>query len=724
MNDPRPSPGPARASAAYPGHFSRRAFVKGASLLAASVPVAALVQPLPMNASVAPVVPSPQAVRQRGLLFDASDLPRIRANLREARFSELWREMSTMDQATDTSVAAETAFLEKEMRFTNHGSHMVRARAALERAAFQYVTTGDEAQLGLARLALRKICDFPKWDYFLEGGRTVIGLQRAPEASIAVACALDWLGPVLTAEESARAEQCLADKGAMACYTTLYGMKYPDRVKGWTNDPEDEFPFKPDLSRWPLILNSTNLKTVPIAGLGVAACWLHGRHPQAAHWLALARSSARAFVEMFHPDGSYDEGPMYWSYTASHLAFFAEVMYRTLGVDDRSLLNYPGTMRYALAMSMPTAGAPIVPPESQRRPAQPYAVLEPAHDIVNFGDSGVNLDTSLAPWVARVHRDPVAQYMAQQVGIIKSHWGAIWYDPSLPAAAPGSEQFDVRLDNDWVISRTGWKPEDGVLAFRSGGPGNHEHADRNSLIFKAYGERLLNDPLRAGYAPKNPRWALRQTSAHNAVLVDGQGHQYHDGHEGTNASWAWARIGAYHTGPGWMTLTSDATEAYALVQPAIKCVRRTAIYLKPDVVILLDQVSLEGAPKTVQLRYQVFNDDQAGRATAGAQGFLITRPRATLTATIYAAGAVKVKTGQLGLPADDGVFPYAEVESAAANRHEVLTVALAQAAGGQSGTLAAAHDGAGWHITGEHQGRKVDVRITLGADGVPTVAVG
>jgi len=676
-----------------------------------------------MNTSTSAVSPQ-NSIHKRGLLFDASDLPRIRANLQDARFSSLWREMSTMDQATDTSVATETVFLEREMRFTNHGSHMVRARVALECAAFKYVTTGDAAQLGLARLALRKICEFPKWDYFLEGGHTVIGLQRAPEASIAVACALDWLGTVLTPEEIARAEQCLADKGAMACYTTLYGMKYPDRVRGWTNDPEDEYPFKPDLSRWPLILNSTNLKTVPIAGLGIAACWLHGRHPQAARWLALARSSARAFVEMFHPDGSYDEGPLYWSYTASHLAFFAEVMYRTLGVDDRALLNYPGTLRYALAMSMPTAGAPIVPPESQRRPAQPYAVLEPANDIVSFGDSGVNLDTSLAPWVARVHHDPVAQHMARNVGVIKSHWGAIWYDPSLPAVAPGPELLDVRLDNDWVVSRTGWAAADGVFAFRSGGPGNHEHADRNSFILKVHGERLLNDPLRAGYAYTNKRWLLRQTCAHNAVLIDGQGHQYHDGREGTNASWAWAHLVAYQTGPGWMTLTSDATEAYVLVQPATKRVRRTAVYLKPDVLVLFDQVSVTGTAKSVQLRYQVFNDDLAGSVTAGATDFFITRPGATLAATIYGTGALVVRTGQLELPVDDGVFPYAEVESAAAGEHEILAVASAQPKGAKPGLLTAVREGLGWWIHGTHLGRKIDVRITLRADGLPKVSVG
>lgn len=650
-------------------------------------------------------------VSGRGLLFDAADLPRIRANLRSPRFAHIWREMSTMDQATDTSLAAERAFLERELRFTNHGSHMVRARAALERSAFLYAVDGDPAQLDLARLALRRICEFPKWDLFLEGGRQVIGLQRAPEACIAVACALDWLGDRLTAAEIAQAEQSLAEKGALACYTTLYGMKYPDRVQGWTIDPEDEYGYRFDLGRWPVILNSTNLKTVPIAGLGIAACRLYGRHPQAAQWLALARSSARAFVEMFHPDGSYDEGPMYWSYTATHLAFFAEVLHRTLGEDDRSLLNYRGTVRYALAMSLPTAGGPVAPPPSQRRACVPYAVLEPEHDIVNFGDSGLNLDLTLAAWVARVHHDPVAQHLAGHVGLIKSHWGAIWYDPDLPAAPPGPDLLDRRLDNDWVVARSGWTAADGAFALRSGGPGNHEHADRNSVIFKAHGERLFHDPLRAGYSAKLERWKLRQTSAHTAVLVGGQGHQYHDGREGTNASWAWARVTAWQTGPGWVAVTSDATEAYALVQPDVAGVARTVVFLKPDILVLLDRVSLAGPPKAVQLRFQVFNDDGGGSVTAARTGFTITRPRATLAATVQATGPLAVRTGRLDLPEDEGVFPFAEVESAAATTHEILTLATAQPAGGEHGTLAVARDGPGWRIRGTHAGRKLDVRL-------------
>ncbi len=58
-------------------------------------------------------------------------------------------------------------------------------------------------------------------------------------------------------------ERQIAEKGAPACYRTLYGMKYPDRVKGWGFDPESDYAFRFDLRRWPLILNATNLKVIP-----------------------------------------------------------------------------------------------------------------------------------------------------------------------------------------------------------------------------------------------------------------------------------------------------------------------------------------------------------------------------------------------------------------------------------------------------------------------------
>ena len=686
--------------------LNRRMFLKSAGVLA-SLPLLGRA----MTGSESPVTPAVQPSRTRGLLFDAEDIPRIRENLAAPRFAEM------RAQVFPAEMDANEHFLRDELRLENLMVDMARARQLLEHAAFAYVLTKDQRQLALAKLALRRICDYERWDYFLEGGQHTFGLQRASEASIACCLALDWLGEEVTPEERARVEQNIATKGAPACYLSLYGMKYPDRVRGWTQDPRENFSVKTDLSRWPLILNATNLKVIPTCGLGYAAIALHGRHPVADKWLDMARQSAKSYARMLGLDGAYDEGIGYWGYTAMHLVLFAEAMYRRLGIDDRSLVNYPGTVRYALHMAMPTLPAPGVTEKAD------LFLGNPAQDIVNFGDSGRGIDVSIAPWVGRTHHDPLSNHVAREIGGMKYLGAAIWFREDAPSQPPGPELLDVRMSNDLVISRTGWAARDGVVALRSGGPANHEHADRNSVIFKAYGERLFHDPFHADYSYKAPRWLLRLTEAHTALLIGGKGHQYHDGHEGTNSSWAWAHVTHYATSDRGMTVTSDATEAYQLVNPAVTRVERTLVYLKPDVLLVLDRVRLEGTPAAVQLRYQVYNDDGQGVAEAAEGRFTITRPHATLAAAVQAAGGLTVRIGRLALPAEDGVFPFAEVESAPALTHEILTVATAQGNGGVHGTMSVERSESAWKVQGTHNGRKVDVRIATASDAAPVVTV-
>lgn len=689
---------------------SRRSFLKTSAALAATLPFARLHLHGAETGAAAPGA-------TKGLLFDEADLPRIRANTKHPRFAKLWAEMTGADLAADTD------FLQNKVRFNNHVADMMRCRLIVERSSFVHAVNGDAAHLAVTKLAIRKLLDYPKWDYFLEGGKTVMGLQRASEAVIALAYALDCLRGALTPAEVAEIESNIATKGAPACYTTLYGMKFPDRVKGWGFDPEDDYPqaFRVSLARWPLILNATNLKVIPTAALGIAAVLLHGRHPQAESWLDLARSSAKAFSTMYGADGAYDEGASYWGYTTLHMAIFAETLWRRLGIDDRGLINYPGTIRYALAFAMPTKGEGFDPTHAPRNLAVPTIKVDPANDIVNFCDALTASDVSIASWVARHHHDPLSQHVALNIGGMKSHFGLVWFDAAAAATPPAPALHDVRMSNDMVISRTGWDAEDSVVALRSGGPANHEHADRNSVIFKAHGERLFHDPFRAGYSYTTPRWKLRLTAAHTALLINGQGHQYHDGKEGTNASWAWARVQSFRTGPGWMTVTSDATEAYELVLPETKRVDRTLVFLKPDVLLMLDRVTLATA-RPVQLRYQVYNDDEHGAATAGGAGFRITRPFASLDGTVHSEGAVACSVLRHDLPETEGVHPFVEAVSAPATAHTLLTVALAQPAGGTAGGLTVARNGAIWRVTGTHRGQKVDVTIDS-AGALPAVTL-
>ncbi len=697
---------------------SRREFLKTTSLLAIGLPAVALAFPRPKNASTATSTQARNPVRHCGLLFDEADLPRIRANARHPRFAALWQSMR------DADVAADRDFLANKVRLTNHYFDLLRVQKIMERAAVLYAVEGDPAQLELARTAIRKMLDYPEWDAFLEGGRKIFGLQRAPEGSIALLLALDWLKGALTDAEVAEIEEAVATKGAPACYTTLYGMKYPDRVQGWDWNPRsDVADFRHiSLKRWPLILNSTNLKIIPTAALGIIACHFLGRRPEADGWLDLARSSAKAFSTIYGSDGSYDEGISYWGYTTLHMALFAEVLWRTQGIDERALINYPGTARYALCMTMPTLANDHAVANFKHVEGFMMPTVKPEFDIVNFGDAYGAVDASVAAWIGRTHGDPVASYVARDIGEALYLYGLIWYDPAARVAPPEPALLDHRMANDLVVSRTGWTARDNVLALRSGGPGNHEHADRNSVIFKAYGERLLHDPTRAAYVTTQPRWVLRLTEAHTAVLINGQGHQYHDGSEGTNASWAFARVIDYRTGPGWMVVTSDATDAYQLVNDKVVRVHRTLVYLKPDIVVFLDRVALKDAAATVQVRFQANNEDLAAVLSTDGDNFLITRPHASLLGRVARTPGLVVRLGKLPLAEKDGSQPFVEVESPDAADHEILTVCSARPAGEAHGNLQLTREGTRWRVSGTHAGTALNFTLTSAAGEPPVLA--
>jgi hypothetical protein len=154
---------------------TRRTFLKASAVIATALPLARW----PLGAAETGGANPAAAPTQKGLLFAPSDLPRIRANLELPRLADIRGQLLNVDFAADTK------FLREELRLNNHVADFMRAWRIVERSAFAFTVWGDPRQLDLALLALRRLCDYKRWDYFLEGGKHTIGLQRAPEATIA-----------------------------------------------------------------------------------------------------------------------------------------------------------------------------------------------------------------------------------------------------------------------------------------------------------------------------------------------------------------------------------------------------------------------------------------------------------------------------------------------------------------------------------------------------------
>jgi hypothetical protein len=182
-------------------------------------------------------------------------------------------------------------------------------------------------------------------------------------------------------------------------------------------------------------------------------------------------------------------------------------------------------------------------------------------------------------WIAGRFGDERAQWFGREMTRGHDLWSVLWYKNGLGSDRPRNEARIYRSDLDWIVGRNGYRVDDLVVAMRSGGPSNHEHADRNSIIVKCFGETLVADPYRPPYSYADPSWALRTTAGHSALLIDGEGHQYHDGSEGTNASDAYAEIIRVGERTGYLYWVSDATRAYELVDEDVGSVTRSVVVL-------------------------------------------------------------------------------------------------------------------------------------------------
>ncbi len=636
----------------------------------------------------------------RGLLFDTADLPRLRANVQRPEFREFWTFMTQVD------FAAEEKFLNHELHFANHVVDMSRAQVIMQRSAFVHLLFPDARHLALARTALAKILGYPRWDWLRDSQQRPVGVMRGGGTCIALALAAEWLAADLSPAEQATITERMGNEGAPAQYRGLHDMTHHTEVGPWSLEPGEEGLPPMSVSNWPTILDDTNLRITCTAGLAAATCHLWGRHPDAPKWLEMTRGSLQLYASRLPKDGSFPEGIGYWDYTFTHYTLALELLRRKLGVDERALVDFPAQARYALEMSMPTAGHP--------------------DDCISIGDAATAAGAVPLMWIAREFRDTGAQYLALQPGAVRSSWltclAAIWHDPAVPAKLPATALLDRQTDLGIIISRTGWEEKDTVVTLRSGRPVNHEHADRNSVIFKAHGERLFNDPLHANYSTKEPKWLLRQTEAHTAVLINGLGHIYHDGRDGVNSSTADAAIQDYRTGLNWMAITSDAADAYHRAGLPAKLVQRTLVYVKPDVLVIFDRIFLSD-PLPVSARFQVFNEDGAGQVSVKGATFTITRPHATLHARVVTATPSTLATGKLALPEGSGVYPFAEIRSAAALEHSLLTVCTAAPEGEGHGNLHVTSGSGAWDITGTHRGQNVVVRLIAAGKGAPVIVL-
>ncbi|GAB5535867.1 MAG: hypothetical protein Rubg2KO_21160 [Rubricoccaceae bacterium] len=626
---------------------------------------------------LAPRVAFGQGTSNR-MYFAASDLPRIRANAASSMLRptlEAWRAEGpgSVMEAFETAIAS-----------GNIVSDFSTAIRALTRQAMVHLIEPSDARRDAVISGIEAAIDLPKWDYMVDGDE-VIGLMRASLANTRLLFAREVLGDELAPDLDNRLLDAIGEKGCEPCYRTIVGMNHPETVTGWAMAGVEADIYDIDMSKWPTILGANNLRAIPTNGLGLGALALRDRDPRAGLWLDTAVDSARHVLGTFSADGSYFEGLSYVDYTFRTLFAFLEAHERVNGsIEWARQANFEGCAEFIAAMQagLKEDGTP---------------------DIVNFSDASYATYPCVGSWIARQTGSELAQHVAEEMSRPGFFLDFLWMEPARPSSPPPARLKNARTDLDWIIARSGWEPDDAVLAFRSGMPANHEHADRNSFFYKYMGERLLNDHFGAAYDWRDPKWLLRLTEAHNAVLVNGQGHQYHNGEEGTNEGEAESHVVRFEPNGDRVWWTSDATHGYALVNPDITRVRRTVLFDKPEIIVLFDEIR---ATRPVEASVRFFPDNRDGKAKTQvdtlSDTFAIERPRARLRGIPFARTPRTIRAHQLDLDSELGVYPFFEVTADRNVSHEIVTVLDATRWNTETHiaqrNVRVTHDPSGWDI--------------------------
>ncbi|MBE7157023.1 MAG: DUF4962 domain-containing protein [Rhodospirillales bacterium] len=375
-------------------------------------------------------------------------------------------------------------------------------------------------------------------------------------------------------------------------------------------------------------------------GLTFAGLAIHGDAgmPDTLPWLQAALSGIGNTFDDLPIDGADHEGPSYWA-SVEDLLRYMDVAKKELGVDftGNTFFSQNGLWRlyFNTATSVVDASGPLV----NFADSVPYAWSGPDHQLRRL---------------ASLYKQPAVQWLAgkyddnRQNGFNISPTNAgnpwlnlVWYDPSVPETNPtnaGLPNFMHFPDLDFTISRSNWSGNEAVVGFQCGPPtghhvlavdkpyvewgANHVHPAVNNFCFYDYGDWQI---MNAGYTDKFSRFE-------NTLLVNGAGQLGEGGFTFNGPATKTEDAGgvlnpAIDTNISFSTtpfdyVVGEGSGAYPTADH-VTSYKRRLLYLRPDVLVVVDDVTLDPAyKKTLQINfypYQRGNNVPVGYDTSVTQ---------------------------------------------------------------------------------------------------------
>jgi len=443
-----------------------------------------------------PVPPPTQQVHVRPellgkhprIFFDAAGLEALRAKVKDPRVAPMLKGL--LAQADLIAGEAPPSGPPYKTDVRTFGDR-------LPTIAFAYLMTGDKKYLEGAKKWLAAVVRLPAWeqDYDLGNGHICFG----------VALAYDWLYGSLTPEERQATEQKLLRQGRI-----LLTVSDPMHSgQGW--------PWNWAYFQNHFFINHTGISVAALALYDIAP-------PEMQGWLDDVRSKFQVTYKHFATDGYYPEGAAYADYGTTWLLYYLDFLRQTSG---ENLFDMPYIQK---------AGGYFC-----------SHIMPDWKDVVNFGDCPPQMfghySTAMLIKLAAEHRNGrlltlLARVSENNPVYWKNDYSdpfcVIWDDPSVtPQPMDDLPLTSIYPDAGVVISRTGWKEDASVVAFRCGPPAGmhvatgwasfpnaepssgHNHPDANSFLFWA--DRRWQVGASAAYTH------AKETHNENVWLVGGKG---------------------------------------------------------------------------------------------------------------------------------------------------------------------------------------------------------
>lgn len=593
----------------------------------------------------------------------------VRRDIQKGRSTKLWKELlEKVDQElTEPLIAAGDR--------NRSYAFVAQTCSRITDTAFVALITDDQKYAQGALAQIEVLFDKKAWPEWLDKAHLQAGLitdLRHGQFARALGQAYDWLYPLLTLKERERLVEGL-DRCAIQ-------------------------PFKASVAaneKW--IHAQSNWKTCIIGGYGILGMALGDDHPDAKWLQEFTRPLMDKYMEVFGPNGEFNECPPYASSTRYVVDYYLAQFYAGGGQGQALQLKQLGDFSHWFL----------------------YCILPPKR-VITFGDGNAGSPPNISHFgaIAAALRDPVIQWTYlqyvdfSQPDTRKRAQELLFYDPTLKPRHPTG---NLRLGRSFpaqsgiVTSRSSWNPENpiSIIYSKARTEDVHRHADWGQVCIDGFGERLITD---LGSPPVYPLSGKRfyynyQQSAHNVLAF---------GDDEMDVIWRVRRQGRTvwsefddTRGGAW---TFDLSAVYAKDRK----VRRHVIHLLPRITVVLDEATSPN-PERIRLRWHTSAPaklDSDGRFTFEQKGV-------TLAASVTSlAGEAKIRTGRheylppydndrLGKPYPHRNEPYIETQ---VRSNHFRTISIFCVTGPDESSHSWNHDDNGWDI--QTPEGTVQVRLT------------